>query len=289
MSEQVPLRDVLRCSKHGKFWMRVGFGSLIKRKLRCGTLSNNSRYQFLRKAPQSWLTSSWKRFYLDWSQSEKQKKTTWMTEINLPISLIIKLSGLRRKWRLQASLITSTSSCGPLISNVNGKTQPFSRISLKLSVSLVSIVDLFASLNSWNNSNPLSWCDGLESPLSDESSLRIFSQLCTVDVGRNTIAKTLLRTIEHFGVLSRIDLVFKLIPQKEIWSFLAKWSSGNMNLTWSKHTVISFVIHISVGGLQEPSITERDSSNKCKFSKQRPQWTWTCLAMTKVHRLKTHE
>ena len=142
-----------------------------------------------------------------------------MTKINLPISLIIKLSGLRRKWRLHASLITSTSSCGPLISNVNGKTQPLSRISPKLSVSLVSIVDLLASLNSWNNSNPLSWCDGLESPLSDESSLRIFSQLCTVDVGRNTIAKTLLRTIEHFGVLSRIDLMFELISLRGNFEF----------------------------------------------------------------------
>lgn len=137
--------------------------------------------------------------------------------MNLPISLIMKLSGLRRKWRLQASLMTSTSSCGPLISKVNGKTHPFRRISSKLSVNLVSIVDRLASLNWSNSSNPLSWCAGLEWFFSS-SPLSLCSQWCwtAVEVGRNTTAKTLLRTIEHFGVLSRTDFAFELIPSKKI-------------------------------------------------------------------------
>lgn len=137
-------------------------------------------------------------------------------KLNLPISRIIKLSGLRRKWRLQASLMTSTSSCGPLISKVNGKTHPLRRMSSKLSDNLVSIVERFASLNWSNNSNPLIWCTGFERLFSTSSPCFACSQWCctAVDVGRKTTASTLLRTIEHFGVRSRTDLAFELIPSK---------------------------------------------------------------------------
>lgn len=132
--------------------------------------------------------------------------------MSLPISLMIKLSGLRKKCRLHASLMTSTSSFGPLINNVKGKTQPFSRISSKLSVNLVSIVDRFASLNASNNSSPESWCGSLEFSFSQFSSWVRFLTCTAVEVGLNTTAKTLLRTIEHFGALSLTDFPIELIP-----------------------------------------------------------------------------
>ena len=124
-----------------------------------------------------------------------------------------KCLGLRRKWRLQASLMTSMSSCGPLINKVKGKTHPLSRISSKLSVSLVSIVELLASLKASNNSCPFSWCDGLESSIC--SSSRALSTFTTVEVGRNITDKTLLRTMEFFGALSRVDLEFEVIQNFE--------------------------------------------------------------------------
>lgn len=180
----------------------------------------------------------------------------------------MKLSGLRRKWRLQASLMTSTSSCGPLINNVNGKTHPFRRISSKLSDNLVSIVERFASLNWSNISNPLIWFAGFERLFSASSAGFACSQWCctAVEVGRNTTASTLLRTIEHFGVRSRTDLAFELIPSKDNSTTKFELSLINASRTrWSCNCVVSFVIHISVGGLQELSIRARDASNKCKY------------------------
>lgn len=130
---------------------------------------------------------------------------------------MIKCLGLRRKWRLQASLMTSMSSCGPLINKVEGKTHPLSRISSKLSVSLVCNVERLASLKASNNSDPFSWCDGFES--SRCSSSRTLSAFTTVEVGRNISDKTLLRTIEFFGALSRVDLEFEVIQDFEELKF----------------------------------------------------------------------